>query len=66
MCLGCSQAVQCASLSKGTKYWVVATTNASQAGLDASWYASNNAQLGFDLGFGWEQFSSGASAFAVE
>ena len=32
------------SLTKGTKYWVTATTNASQVGLDARWYASNNAK----------------------
>ena len=31
-------------LIKGTKYWVVATTDAQQAGLDSNWYGSNNSQ----------------------
>ena len=33
------------ALVEGVKYWVVATTNDQQAGLDATWYASNDAQL---------------------
>jgi len=51
---------------KGTKYWVTATTNASQATLNASWYLPNNAQICVDLGEGWFQSSIGPPAFAVE
>jgi hypothetical protein len=54
------------TLTKGTKYWVVATTTAQQAGLDANWYGSNNAQVAFNLGTGWEQFSGGTPAFRVQ
>jgi hypothetical protein len=53
-------------LSKGTKYWVVATTSATQVGLDASWYASNGAQLGLNLGSGWSQFSALTPGFMVQ
>lgn len=54
------------SLTKGTKYWVVATTNDRQNGLDATWYASNNAQIGLNIGVGWFQFSGGTPGFAVQ
>lgn len=55
------------SLSKGTKYWVVATTNAQQAGLDARWYGSNGAQFGISAGGGdWGQFSAVTPAFLVQ
>jgi hypothetical protein len=53
-------------LIEGTKYWVAATTNDAQAELDANWYGSNNAQLGFDLGTGWIQFSANTPGFLVE
>ena len=39
-------------LTKGTKYWVVATTNAQQVGLDSNWYGSNNSQFAFNTGTG--------------
>ncbi|HEY2713629.1 MAG TPA: hypothetical protein VGI60_14035 [Chthoniobacterales bacterium] len=54
------------SLTKGIKYWVVATTTAAQANLDARWHGSNNAQLGVNLGDEWVQFSGGTPAFSVE
>jgi hypothetical protein len=54
------------SLTKGVKYWVVATTTAAQTHLDAGWHPSNNAQLAADLGIGWLQFSSGTPAFLVQ
>ena len=54
------------SLQRQTKYWVVATTTAAQASLDASWYASNDAQLAANLGIGWLQFSGGTPAFLVD
>ena len=54
------------SLTKGTKYWIVATTAPSQATLDSRWFASNNAQLAINSGFGWLQFSSSVQAFSVE
>jgi hypothetical protein len=43
-------------LTRGTKYWVVATTNAQQAGLDSNWYGSNNSQYAVNLGTGWQRF----------
>ena len=39
------------ALVQGVKYWVVATTNDQQAGLDATWYGSNAAQFGLSPGF---------------
>lgn len=54
------------SLTKGTKYWVVATTNARQSGLDSNWYGSNNAQYAVNLGDGWQQFAGGTPAFMVQ
>src|SRR5437870_4051965 len=54
------------TLTKGTKYWVAATTTAPQAGLDANWYGSNNAQYANNLGAGWQQFTGGTPAFKVE
>jgi len=53
------------SLTKGTKYWVVASTNAAQAGLDANWYGANT-HLGLNAGVGWEQFSGDSPGFIVE
>ena len=47
------------ALVQGVKYWVVATTNDQQVGLDATWYASNDAQFGLNPGFGWLQFTAG-------
>ncbi len=54
------------ALTKGTKYWVVATTNAQQSGLDTLWYGSNGAQFGLNSGFGWIQFSAVTPAFLVQ
>jgi hypothetical protein len=54
------------ALQEGVKYWVVATTDENQTQLDATWYGSNNAQLGIDLGYGWIQFSEGTPAFLVQ
>jgi hypothetical protein len=46
-------------LTKGTKYWVVATTDAQQVGLDSNWYGSNNAQVAFNTGTGWQHVTGG-------
>jgi hypothetical protein len=54
------------SLTKNVKYWVTATTTPQQSGLDASWFASNNAQEADQLGFGWSQFSAVTPAFEVQ
>lgn len=53
-------------LTRGTKYWVVATTNAEQSGLDSNWYGSNDAQYAVNLGDGWQQFAGGTPAFMVQ
>jgi hypothetical protein len=53
-------------LSRGTKYWVVATTDAQQAGLDSNWYGSNNSQFAFNTGDGWQHFTGGTPALVVE
>jgi hypothetical protein len=55
------------SLTKNVKYWVTATTTTKQSALDASWYASNGAQLALHVAItGWFQFSSGTPAFEVQ
>jgi hypothetical protein len=54
------------ALVHGVKYWVTATTTDQQAGLDATWYASNAAQLASNAGFGWLQFSAGTPGFLVQ
>jgi hypothetical protein len=54
------------SLQKGVKYWVVASTTAQQAGLDASWYGSNDAQYAIGPGFEWTQFNAVTPAFLVQ
>ena len=54
------------ALVQGVKYWVVATTNDQQAGLDAWWHASNATQFGANLGFGWLQYTAGTPAFLVQ
>src|SRR6266481_3493008 len=51
---------------KDKKYWVVATTNAEQSGLDAHWYGSNNAQWAINTGTGWTQTNGGTPAFLVQ
>jgi hypothetical protein len=55
-----------ASLTKATKYWVVAATALGQAALDARWFGSNNGQLAINSGFGWLQFAGSVQAIAVE
>jgi hypothetical protein len=54
------------TLTRGQKYWVVATTNGEQSGLDANWYASNNAQYALDTGTGWTQVNGWTPAFLVQ
>jgi hypothetical protein len=56
------------ALEKSVKYWVVATTSAKQSRLDASWYASNAAQISLNSGPGsdWIQFSTETPAFLVQ
>jgi len=54
------------ALQQGVKYWVVATTDDNQTALDATWYGSNNAQLGLNLGYGWIQFSDVTPGFLVQ
>jgi hypothetical protein len=54
------------TLTQGQKYWVVATTNAQQSGLDANWYASNDAQCAINTGTGWTQTNGGTPAFLVQ
>src|SRR5439155_22286944 len=53
------------ALQEGVKYWVVASTDENQAALDATWYASNNAQFAGNLGYGWLQFSVETPGFVV-
>ncbi|HEU0209901.1 MAG TPA: hypothetical protein VFQ78_13105 [Candidatus Udaeobacter sp.] len=53
-------------LTKGTKYWVVATTDGKQTGLDSSWYGSNNAQYAYNLGDGWQHVNGITPALMVE
>jgi hypothetical protein len=54
------------ALVQGIKYWVTATTSDQQAGLDATWWASNDAYLAANDGFGWLQFGAGTPAFLVQ
>ena len=53
-------------LVQGVKYWVVATTNDQQAGLDATWYASNDAEFGLSPGYEWLQFGGVTPGFLVQ
>ena len=54
------------ALQQGVKYWVVATTDENQTGLDATWYGSNNAQFAANLGYGWLQFTAVTPGFLVQ
>ncbi len=54
------------ALQEGVKYWVTATTDENQTGLDATWRPSNNAQDALNLGYGWEQFSFLTPGFLVQ
>lgn len=57
-----------ASLTLGTKYWLVATTTtgATQNGLEAIWYGSNGSQIGGNVAAGgWFQFSGFVPAGSV-
>jgi len=54
------------ALVQGVKYWVTATTDDQQAGLDAPWWASNDAYFGVNVGFGWLQYCAGTPGFLVQ
>lgn len=54
------------SLVQGTKYWITATTTSQQSALDSRWYASNNAQLAYNLGDGWIQSAAGTPSFMMQ
>ena len=53
-------------LTRGRKYWVVATTNAQQVALNSNWYGSNNDQEAVNTGTGWQRYTGGTPAFMVE
>ena len=64
---GCRQAAECAyPANQRNEYWVVATTDAQQTGLDSNWYGSNNSQVAFNTGDGWQHVTGGTPAFMVE
>jgi hypothetical protein len=54
------------ALQEGVKYWLTATTDETQAALDATWHGSNNAQVAGNFGDGWFQFSTGTPGFLVQ
>lgn len=56
------------SLTAGTKYWVVATTQGTaQDGLSSIWYASNEALIGYNVSSaGWASFSGLVPGFMVQ
>jgi len=64
--MGVAKLTNAPALIRGQKYWVVATTNAEQSGLDAHWYGSNNAQCAINTGAGWTQTNGGTPAFLVQ
>ena len=64
--IGVARLTNAPTLTKGQKYWVVATTDAEQSGLDANWYGSNNAQCAINTGNGWTQTNGGTPAFTVQ
>src|SRR5439155_26649929 len=64
--IGVAKLTNAPTLIRGQKYWVVATTNADQSGLDANWKPSNNAQSYFNTGNGWTQSDRGTPAFLVQ
>jgi hypothetical protein len=64
--LAVAQLIGAPPLQEGVKYWVVATTDQTETQLDGKWLASNNAQDGLNLGYGWEQFSFGTPGFLVQ
>jgi hypothetical protein len=64
--MGVAKLTNAPTLVRGQKYWVVATTNADQSGLDANWYASNNAQRAINTGTGWTQINGWTPAFLVQ
>jgi hypothetical protein len=64
--LGLAKLTNAPTLTRGQKYWVVATTTADQSGLDANWKPSNNAQCAFNTGTGWTQSNGGTPAFLVQ
>lgn len=64
--MGAASLTNAPTLTRGQKYWVVATTNAHQSGLDANWHGSNNAQCAIDTGTGWTQINGWTPAFLVQ
>jgi hypothetical protein len=64
--MGVAKLTNAPTLTRGQKYWVVATTNADQSGLDANWKPSNDAQCAINTGAGWTQTNGGTPAFLVQ
>ena len=64
--MGVAKLTNAPTLTRGQKYWIVATTNAEQSGLDANWYPSNNAQCAINTGTGWTQTNGGTPAFLLQ
>jgi len=58
-----------AALTAGTRYWVAATTTAgaTQIGLEAIWYGSNQSQIGGNVASGgWFVFNGFVPSFSVD
>jgi hypothetical protein len=56
-----------AALVAGTRYWVAATTNSTQAGLDSIWYNSNQTQISGNVASGgWFLFGGNVPSFSVD
>jgi hypothetical protein len=64
--MGMAKLTHAPTLTRGQKYWVVATTSAEQSGLDAHWYGSNSSQYALNSGAGWTQSNDGTPAFLVQ
>jgi hypothetical protein len=64
--MGMAKLTDAPTLTRGQKYWIVATTNATQSGLDANWKPSNDAQWAINTGSGWTQTNGGTPAFLVQ
>jgi len=56
-----------AALTTGTRYWVAATTTATQDQFSGIWYGSNQAQIGGNVANGgWFVFSGFVPSFSVD
>ena len=56
-----------AAVTAGTRYWVAATTTATQDSFSGIWYGSNQGQIGGDVASGgWFTFSGFVPAFSVD